>query len=387
MLMDTHTPYRTVADAGYAGGRHAAPKPPTRPRRGPLTTAVLTILVLAVGAAATTAALLLRGSAPDPVDSALGQLRQWPSTTVDGYLTGPAEPVRVVATVTGDGAARGTASRSRNARADFVVGPAGTLIRGNAQWWVDGKAGPAAQLADRWIRDPHDGAVDQIAVGRLAPAALADALAALRDPDVRAEAEVVVNGVPGRAFMRDGTRLVVDHDGRPLAMAVRIPSSTWAASITVGQPGPADEDTVRRAAGDVLAEVGGQGSSGPVPSLDEIRKQGSAGRVNIEVLPDPKGCPPAGCAMHYRLTNASSAAVTGLFTLRVDGHLVVVKTLLLPPRTGSEVSAWIPGPVLTAHPERRLKIEATFTPDREAAPKQEAREGAVGGEDFSGGEV
>jgi len=386
MLMDTHTPYPTVPDSGPVRGRHAAPEPPPR-RRGSLTTAVLTVLVLAVGAAATAAALLLRGSAPDPVDSALGQLRQWPSTAVDGYLTGPADPVHVVATVTGDGAARGTVSRSRNARADFAVGPSGTLIRGNAQWWVDGKSGPAALLAGRWIRNPHDEAVDQIALGRLAPAALADALADLRDPDARTEAEVAVNDVPGRAFVRAGTRLVIDQDGRPLALTVRIPASTWTASLTIGQPGPADEDTVRRAAGDVLAKLGRRGSSGPVPSLDEIPGRGAAGRVNIEVLPDPKGCPPKGCAMRYRLTNSSPAAVTGRFTVRVDEQLVFVRTLTVPPGTGSEVSAWIPGPILTAHPERRLKIEATFRPYGGAAPEQEAREGAIGDDDFSGGVV
>lgn len=385
MLMNTHTPNRAVPDTGPVRGRHAAPEPP-RPRRGPLTTAVLTILVLVVGTASTAAALLLRGSGSDPVDSALVQLRQWPSTTVDGYLTGPAEPVRVVATVTGDGAARGTLSRSRNARSDFVVGPAGTLIRGNAQWWVDGKSGPAALLADQWIRNPHEGAVDLIALGRLAPAALADALDDLRDPDARTEAEVAVNGVPGRAFVRDGSRLVVGQDGLPFDLTIRVPSSTWTAAITVGRPGSADEDAVRRAAKDVLAEVSRQGSSGPVPSPDETRRPGAAGRVNIEALPDPDGCPPEGCAMRYRVTNASGAAVTGLFTVRVDEHLVAERTLTVPPRSGAEVSAWIPGPAPTAHP-RRLKIEATFRPNGGAVPEQEARDGAIGGDDFSGGQV
>jgi hypothetical protein len=379
MLMPLHPPARP--------GRHAAPQRP--PRR--LLAVLVPVLVLLVGIGATTTALLLPGVAASRIDAALEQMRRWPSVAVDGHLTGAGEPVRVLATITADGAARGVASRSPGARAEIAVGPGRTLLRGNAHWWRAGHAELAALLADRWISDPHDGAVDQIASGRLAPAALADALAGLRDPEGRTEADVVDDGVRGTAFARGGVRLVVGDDGRPLALAARIgaprgtaitfragddpaagqpePDHGWTATIRVTRAGATDDDAARRAAGDALAQAAEQSPVGRVPSLDEIGRSGRAGRVSIDVLPNPDGCPPVGCTMRYRLRNAGETTVVGLFTVRVDGaDLVAARTVALPPGTVSEQSAWIPGRLLTAHPKRRMKIEASFTTNGKSTP-------------------
>ena len=382
-------------------GRHAAPE--RRPRR--LLALLVPVLVLLVGVGATATALLLPGVAASRIDAALEQMGRWPSVAVDGHLTGAGEPVRVLAMVTADGAARGVASRSGNARAEIAVGPGGTLLRGNAQWWRDGHADRAALLAGQWIRDPHDGAVDQIASGRLAPAALADALASLRDPDGRTEAEVVDDGVHGTAFARGGVRLVVGNDGRPLALAARVgtpikfragaepaagqpePGRGWTATIRVTRAGAADDDDARRAAGDALAEAAERSPGGRVPSLDELGRSGRAGRVSLDVLPNPDGCPPVGCTMRYRLTNPGETTVVGLFAVRVDGaDLVAARTVTLPPGAVSEQSAWIPGRLLTAHPERRMKIEASFTATGKAAPTPplgavEAPQGSLAGDD------
>jgi hypothetical protein len=268
------TPLPVLAAPTLVTGRHAAPAAPRRR----LARAVVAFLVLVVGLGATTAALLLSGSVTRQIDGALDRLRQWPAISVDGALTGDGDPVRLVATITADGAARGTLARPGNARAEFVVGPAGALVRGNVQWWLADQPGRAVLLADRWVRDPRDPVVDQVARGRLAPGALAEALAGLRDPAQRTETAGDVGGVPATAFARPGVRLAIDRDGRPLTVATGLgtapatviafrsgpalggpasdpsgPTAHWTAMLAVNLPDPADVDAVRKATAAVVA--------------------------------------------------------------------------------------------------------------------------------------
>jgi hypothetical protein len=133
-------------------------------------------------------------------------------------------------------------------------------------------------------------------------------------------------------------------------------------TLWVAQPDPADDRAARTAVADVLAQ-------GPVLSREEVARR-SGHPVAVDVLPDPQGCPPAGCTVRFRLTNSGSAALTGLFTVRIDDeHLIKVTTLTLPPRSETELAAWIPGRLLTARPDRRLKIEAAFDPYSTATPR------------------
>jgi hypothetical protein len=259
--------------------RHAAPA-----RRSRLRPALLVLLLIALVAAAVTGTALRRHAAPDPVGTALDRLRAWPSVTVDGYLTGPVEPTHVVATVTADGAAHGEGGRSLDARAEFTVGPDGPLLRGNRQWWRDQPPGHAEKLADRWVKDPHDAVVAQVAHGRLTPAALSDALAGLRDPAGRTSAHVVVDGLPGTAFVSGGARLVVDGNGAPMALSVHTPApsegpialratddAAWGFVLGVKRAEPADEVAARRA-----------DASATVASQDEIEASFTSGDLRSE---------------------------------------------------------------------------------------------------------
>ena len=349
--------------------RHAAAPVPRR-RLAP----ALLVLVLVVGTAALAVALNPPG-APSAVETALDRLRAWPSITVDGYLTGPLEPTRVRATITADGAARGVAGRTLNARAEFAAGPDGVLLRGNRQWWRDEPRAHAEELADHWVRDTHDGAVDQVARGRLTPAALSDALASLRDPAGRTSAQVVVDGVPGTSFVRDGVRLVVDRHGAPLALSVGTvspaglvavqpadgersaegPEPAWGLALTVRQADPADEAAARRAVSDASA------TAAPVPSQADVERRTPAEPVGVSVLPDPHGCSRTGCGLTVVVTNRSSTPTTGLLVVRADDIPVASRPLALPPRTEARVSASIPAAVAFAHPDRRVRIEASFT--------------------------
>ena len=263
MQMDIASPPSAAAAQGIGTHRHAAPVPPipARIRRA------LTVVVVVVGLAAGVVTLCLPDSAANRIDAALGRLRDWPSMTVDGTVTSATGPVTVHATITADGVAHGTVERSGDARAEFAVGQGATLLRGNRQWWSDEPPVLVNQLTNRWITDPREDAVGLIASGRLAPAAVADALGVLRDPDGRNEADTVVNGVGGTAFTRAGARLVISDDGRPLA--VDLPRSTAAdalpgtaitfrpgpridapaagVSIGVATPGPGEDAAARRA--------------------------------------------------------------------------------------------------------------------------------------------
>ena len=341
--------------APLPAARHAAPD-----RRSLLRPALLLLLLVVLVAAAATGTALRLQAGPDPVATALDRLRAWPSVTVDGYLTGPVEPTHVVATITAGGAARGEGGRTLDARAEFAVGPGGTLLRANRQWWRDQPPGSAEKLADRWVTDAHDVVVDQVARGRLTPAALADTLAGLRDPDGRTSAHVVVDGVPGTAFVSGGTRLVIDAQGAPISLSVHTPASSdgpiafravddaaWGFVLGVK---PADDEAVRRTTASV--------TSGTVPSKDEVLR---AGRVGIAVQADPKGCSRTACGVTVVLTNRSAAATTGLLVLRADGRPVITKPLALPARTVARVSATIPAAVALAHPDRKVAIEASFT--------------------------
>ena len=346
--------------------------PTTAPRRRRGLAPAAAVLALLAGAAATVVALLPH-SDPDPIGPALDRLRTWPSTTVDGYLTGGDGPLRVHATVTSDGWATGTVGRSRNAAADFVAGPNGTLLRGNAQWWIEGDPGRAA-LADRWVGSAHDGAVDQFARGRLAPAALAEALAGLRDPNERTEAEVVVDGTPGRSFVRDGLRLVVDRDGAPLALTapVAVPGAAvglragpaldgiaWTAAVSVAPPASTDGDTVREAAA-LAARAAVPIPPRPAPGLDPTPQPD---RVTIDARPLPGGCPRTGCTLRHRVVNAGPDTATGTFSVRLgDGHLLTSGPLTLEPGHTADVSTRVPAAVLAEHPERTLKFTAEFRP-------------------------
>lgn len=293
--------------------------PPSRRRGVALAVAILTLLA---GAAATLVALLPHDE-PDPIGPALDRMRAWPSTTVDGYLTGGDGPLRVHATVTADGWATGTVGRSRNAAAEFVVGPDGALLRGNAQWWLETDPGRAA-LADRWIGGAHDGAVDQFARGRLAPAALATALEGLRNPDERTEAEVAVDGVSGRSFVRDGLRLVVGHDGAPLALTapVTLPGAVgfragpalggtaWTATLSLAPPAPSDGDTVRRTAADA-ARAAVPAPARTAPGLNPTPRADTAEQVTIDAVPRAGGCPRTGARCATASPTAARAPSPG----------------------------------------------------------------------------
>jgi hypothetical protein len=349
-----------------ATGQAAAPG--SRRRLAP----ALLVLVLVVGTAALAVALNPSG-APGAVDTALDRLRAWPSITVDGYLTGPSEPTRVRATITSDGTARGVAGRTLNAWAEFAAGPDGVLLRGNRQWWRDEPPAHAEELADHWVRNTHDGAVDQVA-RRLTPAALSDALASLRDPAGRTSAQVVVAGVPGTSFVRDGVRLVVDRHGAPLALSVRTespsglvavrpadgeqtvedPEPAWGLALTVRQADPADDAATRRAVSDASA------TAGTVPSQADVERRRPAEPVGISVVPDPQGCSRTDCGLTVVVTNRSSTPTTGLLVVRADGIPVASTQLALAPRTEARVSASIPAAVAFADPDRRVRIEASF---------------------------
>jgi hypothetical protein len=344
--------------------RHAATV--RRPRLRPVLLAVLLVLV---AAAATGTALRLHAG-PDPVGTALDRLRAWPSVTVDGYLTGPVEPTHLVATITADGAAHGDARRSLDARAEFAVGAGGPLLRGNRQWWSAEPPAQAAQLADRWVRDAHDAAVAQVAQQRLTPAVLSEELVGLRNPAGRTSAHVVVDGVPGTAFVGGGARLVVDEHGGPISLSVHTPAAgasvafratdqdgtdqAWGFALEVKQAEAADDTAARRATADASR------TAGTVPTQDEVARQSSAAQVGIAVQADPKGCSRTECGVTVVLTNRSSAPTTGLLVLRADGKPMITKLLDLPARTAARVSVSIPAAVAFAHPNRKVKIEASF---------------------------
>jgi hypothetical protein len=350
--------------------------PPAPPRRRVLALTVAVLAVL-VGAVATVVALVPHDP-PDRVGPALDRLRAWPSTAVNGDLTGGDGPLRVHATVTADGWSAGTVGRARGAEAEFVVGPGSALVRGNVQWWRETDPLRAAAGAGRWVGGVRDGAVDQFARGRLAPAALADALAGLRDPQDRAEADVVVDGVPGRSFARGGLRLVVGPDGAPLALTalVAVPGGrtvgfragpaaadvAWTAALSVAPPTPADGDTVRRVAADAARSVVASPAPEP-PGLDATPRRGPANQVTVDAVPLRGGCPRTGCTLRYHVANHGSDTAAGTFTVRVGDHLLAVLPLTLEPGHTADVATRVPPAVLAEHPERSLEVRATFRPD------------------------
>jgi hypothetical protein len=390
MQMDIASPPSAAAAQGIGTHRHAAPVPPipARIRRA------LTVVVVVVGLAAGVVTLCLPDSAANRIDAALGRLRDWPSMTVDGTLTNATGPVTVHATITADGVAHGTVERSGDARAEFAVGQGATLLRGNRQWWSDEPPVLVNQLTNRWITDPREDAVGLIASGRLAPAAVADALGVLRDPDGRNEADTVVNGVGGTAFTRAGARLVISDDGRPLA--VDLPRSTAAdalpgtaitfrpgpridapasgVSIGVATPGPGEDDAARRAVTDVLAELRAT-SAASLPSRDDIvRSASEVPPVAIAVAPEP-GCRRSGCSLRVGLTNRGPSAITGLFVLEVSGETVKSGTLTLPARTTTTLTIELPANVLAATGGSSFRTKASF----ELAPGAGGGPGAAAG--------
>ena len=146
-----------------------------------------------------------------------------------------------------------------------MAAPGAALVRGNLAWWRGTDPVYAAVRAGRWVGDVRDGAIGRFVDGRLVPAALAAALAGLRDPEGRTEADVVVGGGPGRSFARGGLRLVVGPDGAPLALTAplgvpgggttvgfragpALDDTDRTATLSLAPPAPADGDTVRRAA-------------------------------------------------------------------------------------------------------------------------------------------
>ena len=359
----------------------AAAPPVEAPRRRRGLAAAVAVLALLVAAGATVVALLPHDE-PDPVGPALDRLRGWPSTTVDGYLTGGDGPLRVHAAVTADGWSTGTVGRSRNAEAEFVAGPGGVLLRGDVQWWRETYPDRAAEAAGRWVGGAPDGAVDQFAGGRLAPAALAAALEGLRNPDERTEAEVVVDGLPGRSFVRDGLRLVVGRDGAPLALTapVTVPGAAqgvravgfragpglggiaWTAALSVAPPAPADSEIVRRTAADA-ARAAVRMPARTAPGLDPAPRPGAADQVTIDDVPLAGGCPRTGCTLRYRLTNRGSDTATGTFTVRLGDDLLTAVPLTLEPGHTADVATRVPAAVLVEHPERTLRVTAEFGPD------------------------
>jgi hypothetical protein len=378
MTISPHQP--APPHPGSTAGRHAAPSSRCR-RQSPRTAAVaLGVVVLVVGLAAAAVALVLPTTPAHRIDSALGQLRAWPSVTVDGVLTaGDADARRVDlrATITADGAATGTLERSDGGRAELAVGPGATLLRGNRRWWLDEPPVLAGQLTHRWISNAREEAVGQVAAGRLAPVALADALAVLRDPGGRTATDVVVDGVAGTAFARQGARLVVGDDGRPLAADIPLPDvraggtfptegpgrgPTSSVALTLTPSDPADDAAARRAVADVLAQLGAQ-SPASVPSQDEIEQQAEqtvAGPpVTIQVAAEP-GCRPSGCRLTVGLTNLRPVPTRGLFVLRVSGELVRSEMLTLPPSTRATLTIAVPAEILATAGGPTFTTKASF---------------------------
>jgi hypothetical protein len=346
------------------------------------------VLVLVVALAATAVALALPSRATRSVETALDQLRGWPSITVDGTLSpggGAAEPVHVHATVTADGFATGTLTRPDGARAELAAGPGATLLRGDRRWWQDRSPALVVQLMHRWISGARGGAVDQLGTGRLTPAAVAEALAALRDPDGRTATDTEVDGVPGTSFARDGVRLVVDRDGRPVAVDVPVPGADPGAplgssapldppdsrsapgstlSLVVTRPAPGDATTARRAVADVLAELGAARPD-QLPTLDEIvqreARAAAAPPVTLEVTTDP-GCRPSRCRLRVTLANTRPTPTSGLFVLEVGGHVVKSEMLALPALRETALTVELPAKVLAAVDSRRFVTRASFDP-------------------------
>lgn len=87
-------------------------------------------------------------------------------------------------------------------------------------------------------------------------------------------------------------------------------------------------------------------------------------QVSIAALPLAGGCPRKGCAVRHLLTNHGVTDAPGTFRLIVDGQVVSVVPLTLPAGGTTALETWIPGTVLAAHPDRKLKIEAEFGYDR-----------------------
>ncbi len=368
---------------------HPAPPPPrpaarrhARPAPGGSRPAALAVLVLVVGLAATAVALVLPSRATEKVDTALAQLRGWPSITVDGVLSpggGTAEPVDVHATVTADGFATGTLTRPDGGRAELAAAPGATLLRGDRRWWHDRPPALVVQLTHRWISGARGGAVDRIGDGGLTPAAVSDALTALRDPTGRTVADAEVGGVPGTSFTRDGLRLVVDRDGRPVAVDLPVPGADLGdaplgpdarpaprstLSLAVSRPEPGDATTARRAVGDVLA---GLGASRPdhLPSLDEILQRearaAAAPPVAVEVAAE-RGCRPARCRVRVTLANTRPTPTSGLFVLEVAGRVVESGMMTLAPLRETALTVELPEQVLSAVDGPRIPVEASFDP-------------------------
>lgn len=173
------------------------------------------------GCAATGPAQLVANSAAD--------LAGWQGVTLDGVVVDrDGIETRTTLTVTGDNAAHGVLTRDFGARAEFVAGDGGTMIKGNRQWWLWSRPGYADELADTWFANPTEETSGLVPVELLAPAALARLLTA-----------------PGGAWAQTGERTVGDRrgvdlwDGKRLAVVTpQAPHRLLAIDVPFDVPAP-----------------------------------------------------------------------------------------------------------------------------------------------------
>jgi hypothetical protein len=101
-------------------------------------------------------------------------------------------------------------------------------------------------------------------------------------------------------------------------------------------------------------------AAAPVPARADVERRRPAEPVDISVVPDPHGCSRTGCGLTVVVANRSSTPTTGLLVVRADGTPVASGPVALGPRTEARVSAFIPAAVAFAHPDRRVRVEASF---------------------------
>jgi hypothetical protein len=98
----------------------------------------------------------------------------------------------------------------------------------------------------------------------------------------------------------------------------------------------------------------------PGSTLPEIPRLDPAAGITIDAVPIKGGCPRKGCVVRHRLANAGPAAVSGMFTVRLGGHLASVTPLTVPPGGSAEVSTWLSGSLLATQPGRTFRLEVEF---------------------------